>query len=420
MKSTDRTFRQISFFTGLSYGVVLPVLFVFLKGKGISNIDLAVLALTSTVTTMLLELPSGNIADRYGRKLTFLIGQIPFLLFCVGITYSTSFAGLAVSMFMSGAATASVSGTLDSIYVQQYNQATQSSSLQSKLATLTLYSMLGTLTGALFGIALGLLVEFGSSPMYAILQDRIFLFMGGVALFLAIFVSIKIKEPEKISTSQSKVRGLNHLKEVFKQSTKMFFQSKQLLVISSSSMIAAAAYMCFEKFWQIQLANLTGNTVSKSIFYYFFCGGLGISILGQYLSIKLCAYFKENLIYPVLATRGVLIVAFLLLSHTFDMTFFAICYALIYLASSCSASPVMALFHSYVIDEFRTSLLSIRSITIQLGATIGILQAGIISNYISINAAFLSSALLYVASTAVILATMNWFNSIHNMKNKNE
>ncbi|KLJ02127.1 hypothetical protein WQ56_04735 [Luteimonas sp. FCS-9] len=182
-----------------------------------------------------------------------------------------------------------------------------------------------------------------------------------------------------------------------------------MLVINATSMVAAAAYMCFEKFWQLQVDSLTGDSISKTVFYYFFCGGLVVSIFGQRFSIKLCEIFNQNLIYPLVVTRLVLIAAFILLAYSSSMAVFIVCFVLIYLASSSSASPVIALFHRYASDDLRSSMLSIRSVSVQVGATLGVLQAGYVSHYYSINLAFLSSAVLYVASTAIILFSAHLF-----------
>lgn len=404
MERLDRTFRAISFFSGLSYGMVLPVLFVFLKDKGISNVELAVLALTATITTTLLDLPSGNLADRYGRKLLFLIGQIPFLLFCVGITYAESFGALAAAMFLSGLSTALTSGTLDSLYVQKYNESKRSTSLQSRLAGLSLFSLAGTLVGAGLGIGLGVLIDTTGDDRFIILQDRLFLLVGAVALALSAFVSACVEEKSAVATfDRAKMQGLDELKVAFQASIAIFLRSRELIIVTGSGAIAAAAFMCFEKFWQIQVDQLTGEPVSRTIFYSFFCGGLMVSIVGQQLSVKLCEYFNDNLVRPVLLTRIMLVVAFAGLAFSSDMVTFGVCFVLIYLASAASASPVLALFHRYVPDDIRTSLLSIRSVSIQLGASIGILLAGLVSYYVSLDMAFVSSALLYVVS-AVVLA----------------
>ena len=296
MDSVDRTFRAISFFTGLSFGMVLPILFVFLKDKGISNGELAILALTATITTTLLDLPSGNIADKFGRKITFLVGQVPFLLFCIGITISETFTGLAASMFLSGLSTALVSGTLDSIYVQKHNQSGGVSSLQAKLAKLSFYSLYGTLVGAATGIALGMLVEHTDNSFFKVLQDNIFILVGCAAIVLSLFVARFVKEPAIEGTVISQEKGLEGFKRTFHQSIDIFFRSKELLIINTSGAIAAAAYICFEKFWQIHVDNMTGQPISRAVFYLFFCGGLAISIAGQQISIKLCEFFKNNLV----------------------------------------------------------------------------------------------------------------------------
>jgi DHA1 family quinolone resistance protein-like MFS transporter len=400
LKSLIRTFQTISFVAGVSAGLILPVLFVYLRARVDSNLDLAILALTSTVTSIALQLPSGNIADAFGRKRTFMAGQVAFVIFCICITFSTSFTALVFSMLLSGLATSLVSGTLDAIFVQRYGQSGEQAPLQTQYAKQSAFALIGTLTGVLIGIALGSMAATGNGILQSA-QDSIFLITALITVGLMVFVQVRVEEVRGEDAAATARGNLAEFRHTFSRSIAAFAGSKQLLAITSSSAIAAAGYMSFEKFWQLQVNELVHEPISRTVFYWFFCGALIVSMLGQQLSVRLCKYFEDNLVYPVIVSRFVLIVAFVCLYLSYNVMTFALAYGLVALATASSATPSMALFQKFVPAELRTSLLSIRSMLVQAGATLGIIQAGLISKYYSIDLAFLASAGLYVISTTV-------------------
>lgn len=264
---------------------------------------------------------------------------------------------------------------------------------------------MGTLAGVLIGITLGVLVDTTGSSTFLAAQDSIFLIVGGMTAALMLFVHFRVEEAQREKSKESGA-GLVELRRMFKRSVGAFTSNRQLIAMLSSSAVAAAGYISFEKFWQIQVNELSNEPISRAVFYWFFCGGLVVSMLGQQLSVKLSDYFEDNLVYPIIGARVALVLSFACLYLSFDVTTFACSYALIFLFTSSSSAPSSALFHRYAADEVRTSLLSIRSISVQAGATLGIVQAGLIAHYYSVEAAFLASACLYVTSTLIYCSSM--------------
>jgi predicted MFS family arabinose efflux permease len=208
-----------------------------------------------------------------------------------------------------------------------------------------------------------------------------------------------IKEPAH-SNSHVERQGLYTL---FCQAFAYLAQHQTLKSLMISSAVGAMAYISFEKLWQLQLLELTGEGQMKWIFGVLFAASLVVGATGQLLSNQLCKIFNNNYVNAIILVRLLHAGLFLLLYLTEQLPAFVIIFVLIYFVSALSFSPVMTLFHSEIEDSKRSTMLSFRSVFIQLGAAIGVVTAALISHFVTLQAAFLTSAGIYLLSIGLLM-----------------
>lgn len=383
---------------GLIAGFIAPIMYVVLKGKGFEIIEIGLLILTSAVTTIIFEVPCGALSDKFGRKQLFLIGQFFSLIFCYTMFASNSLTLLFAAMFCAGLSSAMISGTLDALFVSRLNKESNDTQfLQISIAKAGLFNMLGMFFGALLS---GVLLKdqvVSNNPSGFEINYGIVVCLLPVYMLL-VFSLIKGGKGKNERNMQSRQRFSSLISNSFKEVAK--HRTLKSLMLSSSA--AVIAYVSLEKFWQLKLLDIIGYNDLKWVFGVLFASTILIGAFGQALSSILCRAFNNNYVHTLVFIRVLQGSLFLLLSISDGIASFIAVFVCIHFVSALSHSPVLTLFHSEIDDSKRSTMLSFRSIFIQAGATLGIVIASLISQYISLSAAFVVSGIIYFISIALL------------------
>ncbi|MGY5831288.1 MFS transporter [Vibrio vulnificus] len=94
----------------LASNVSRGIFILYLLHVGLSDIEISVLQTTLFLGTLLLEIPSGAIADRYGRKSSLVISLIFSVIYGLGFLYFEDFIPFVVLFFLHGMTFAFKSG----------------------------------------------------------------------------------------------------------------------------------------------------------------------------------------------------------------------------------------------------------------------------------------------------------------------
>ncbi|HCC33954.1 MAG TPA: hypothetical protein DEQ28_08695 [Clostridiales bacterium] len=89
-----------------------PYLVLWMKANGLSYVQIGVTQSVFMGMTMLLDFPTGGLADKYGRRLNYAFGMLLYGLGYVAIFLSSSVAGFATGFALAGAGAAFASGSL--------------------------------------------------------------------------------------------------------------------------------------------------------------------------------------------------------------------------------------------------------------------------------------------------------------------
>ncbi len=377
-------------------GFIAPIMYVVLREKGFELIEIAFLIIVSTITTIILEVPCGVLSDKIGRKILFLLGQSCFLLFCLGMFLTDSLVIMFLAMLLAGLSTAMISGTLDALFVDTINDQNKSPEfLQQSIAKVGLYQMLGLLGGALMS---GMFVNNHISWLEVNGFEKNY---GIVVLLLPIHMLVTLFLIKEVNRSKPETAH-EGLVTMFYNAMSQLSIKPTLKILMISSAVGALAFISFEKFWQIKLMDFLDDEEMRWIFGVLFSASLLISAIGQGLSSSLCRLFKNNYVHVMVLIRILQGSLFILMYIIDELLGFICIFILIFLVSALSNSPVLTLFHYEIKNTERSTMLSFRSVFIQIGATIGILIAALISQYSSLEFAFILSGLVYFGSISMM------------------
>lgn len=393
-KAILRKYAVINFLSGISAGLVLPIMYVVLTQKGIDVSYLGVLVLCATVSTILVEVPGGVLSDKYGRKICFLIGQLFLLLSTIGIFLFSDIVFLGVAMLCAGLSVGLTSGTIEAIFIEEFNRSDDNNlNTQEAIAKMSFFNLSGlTIGAACSGVITTFPFILGEG------FEKNYFMVSLLNPFVALIVLLCIHEKKRSTPHSPTINGVLENYNLLKKSLNKNIKS---LLISSS--IAASGYICIEKFWQIKVWDFDQMESVVWVFGGTYLFTALISMFGQLISSKVCNVFGNNYVNTVIFTRVVLSLLFFLIYFVDSLTSFILVFVGISFTSALSSSPVMALFHNEVKDDSRSTMLSIRSLMIQLGATFGIGIIALVNMLSSLDVAFVVSSILYLISIIILL-----------------
>jgi MFS family permease len=99
----------------LQLNITSAIWVLYLAFKGMSLIEIGILEAIYHITGLLFELPTGAIADVYGKKFTIVAGRIVSVVSCILMITSNSFWGFALSFVLSSASMNLNSGAAEAL-----------------------------------------------------------------------------------------------------------------------------------------------------------------------------------------------------------------------------------------------------------------------------------------------------------------
>ena len=113
MTRTERTYYIITCLYRLSWSALGPTYALFLLSRGLDLLHVNLVLAVYLITTCLFEVPTGAVADVFGRKLSFILSCVVRAL-AFGLYYfSDTFAEFLVAEFIDAVGTTLSTGAFD-------------------------------------------------------------------------------------------------------------------------------------------------------------------------------------------------------------------------------------------------------------------------------------------------------------------
>jgi MFS family permease len=373
-------------------GISFPVLVLILLEKGIDLFGAGTVLACYSATTILLELPTGGLADTIGRKRTYLLSCLFSIIAGAALLFSYDLATAALAMVIYGVARALSSGSMDAWFVDEYTRLHGDAGLQKALAKagafLPLALAAGSLLGGMLPMVLGS-VHVGDSGEYSCnLIIMITLMVAQVAITSAIV-------RESAPPSGGRAFSLRKLKEVISISAHLGSRNR----ITSALLVSVAAMgfgiMSIELLWQPRVEEISGN-VDTVVFGVLAACYFAASSLGSLAATRLPDGNQAWSMAGIRLATGIVFIVFALQARLFG---FALFYVVLYFVASVGESPHAALYNSQAPSEARATLLSLQSLVLQVGALAGSLVLGLVAETFSIQTAWFIGAAAVMASS---------------------
>lgn len=371
------------------------------RGLGLGFVGLA-FAIRSIIV-VLLEIPTGGLADAIGRKPIALLSQAFTLASITALLFVTNVAVAIIYAVLQGIGAALHSGALEAWYIDSLKRVNPDADLQKNLARVEVVSSLALIGSGLGGV-LPTLTSAWSLP-WPLAGFGISLFVGVILRFVVLTLTwIMVDEPREEKTST--LAGFQAVPEIIRDATSLVRGLPIVSYLLAAMFINGVAMISLETFWQPIVGSTTGASAENSVIFGVFGMLTGLAYLAGSLVImrisgKPFRGGQAGLAGLMQSLKGGAILILALRVTGLEM---GLGLGLAYFAIAGNNIPHQALLHEAIPDDRRSVMLSINSLTLFLGVAVGSALLGYIASIAGPRTALGLGAALTLVSSLIYLA----------------
>nr|WP_300090179.1 MFS transporter [Sedimentibacter sp.] len=373
-------------------GLLIPVLSLLLIDKGASLSNLSIILGLYAFTVVVLELPTGIMADVFGRKKTFCLSLVISTIGFIIILFGNGFGFMCLGIVFYGISKALASGSFDALFIDYYIENNGKNHLHNITSRLSVLEALGLSAGAVSG---GFFPEITAQHFPALgMYDLNLIVRIALSVLVSAIAMIFIDE-----TKRPENKERISIKQHVKNSSSLVMKNTTVVCIFISVFATGFFLSSLETYWQPHFISLLPSDDLMGLLGVMAFLYLAAATLGSIVSNKFIKKYKLNS-KKLYLTMRLLISVFLVLTalqtHVYPFIGF---YSVIYLMFGMANVPEGAILNGEVPSEIRASVLSVYSFILQIGGLTGSLLYSIIIKYVSIP-------IIWVLAASIIFVTV--------------
>ncbi len=407
MNSADyiqRVYYLIISLFWLAVALPLALIVLLVQSRGLDLFQVGLVMGAYALTIVLLELPTGGLADAIGRKWVTVIAYGFMTLSGILVLIAFSFPMILAAFVLNGIGRALSSGALEAWFVDALQAADPDLELQPALAKAGTFTLLALGLGTLAGSAMPYL--FTGLPA----EGRAVFTPLSMPLVLAIFVKIiligltilLVKEESAAAGAGDWRRGFQQVPAIVRTGFTLTRRNPTILLLLGTTLAGGLAVSSLESFWQPFFADLLGGSQSNSFFFGVVMGGnFLVGMAGNLLATPLSRLLNKRYGLVCAIFQGAWGMAIVLLAWQSIPLAAVSLFWLAYLNMGVINSPHSALLNREIPAEHRSSMLSIASLAGYVGSMIAGAGLGFVAEHSSISAAWIIGGAVLVLSLSL-------------------
>ena len=380
------------YFIKISHWLMLtmPIILIFYNANHLSVRHLFIIQAVYSLTILGFEIPSGMLADIWGRKRTLVIGALFGFLGYSIYSFSSGFFGFLLAEIILGIGQSCISGTDTAML---YDTMLAMNKQEKYLKIEGQMTSVGNFAEALAGIAGGLL---------AVISPRFPFMCQAVIALIAIPAALMLVEP-KLHSSFKKP----DVKDIISTFRNTLFGRKELLQNIMLSSVIGASTLTMAWFVQPFFKNISIPVAVYGILWTCLNATVGFSAL---LAYKIERKLGETKVVTLI----VIVTTLTYITLYFSQSFWMLGVILVFYIIRGIATPILKDYINKLISsETRASVLSLRNLIIRgIFSTLAPI-IGYLADKVSLQIAFLMAGLTFFIFSLPFLI-MYWLPSKEN------
>ncbi|MBL7005637.1 MAG: MFS transporter [Spirochaetia bacterium] len=393
-------------FHWFAMGIIIPIMTLFLLEKGLTLLQIGAAFAVYSTAAVLLELPTGGLADSIGRKKVYLLSLFLQLLGGAAIVFLNSYTGILFCMALQGTSRSLSSGTMDAYFIDEFYKIDPEINLQKELARIGIFVPLalgiGSLLGGFLPMTLGRVTE--NSFLHSLYSAN-YICYAAVLMIQFITTSFLIIEDKKTDEHDNNTiaAGIRKVPEVLRTSINYGIKHPVILLLLLAGFAWGFSISGLEQLWQPQVKSIVRDSMGSWIFGVLTFGYFIAASLGNVLATPLCKLFKAN--YPIVLflSRLIMGILYCILAFQNGIVLFSFFYITLFMFNGIQGSPESSIFNKEVSSDKRSTLISFSSLFMQAGGIFGSVLLGFIAQTFSIRTAWIAASIVITASALLYL-----------------
>lgn len=367
-------------------GFMAPLLVLVILDRGLSIAQAGMLFAIYGITTALLELPTGGLADVFGRRTVLGASAILQLAVYIALLFAPSFVWFAVGFAVAGTSRALDSGPLEAWFVDRTRVIEPNASLRRGLSQAGAVGAIALAVGAISG---GLIPALTDGQIAAAIVVAL-----GFGVVYLVAIVVLMSEPHRVGKG-SVGSALRQVPMVVAEGVKLGAGNRSLRLLLGASIGVGFALAGLELLWQPRFIDLLGGDVSSTgPFGFILAGAFVLAAAGAALAPWLTRLLGGDPRRAAFAGQFLMALLILGLALAGDFAAAAVAFIASYFALGLHNPVADELLHENVASEVRTTVLSVRSMTQQIAGMIAALSLGMIANVRGIPFAWIVVAIV--------------------------
>lgn len=353
----------------------------YVSQAGLNPLQLVLIGTILELSILLFEMPTGLVADFFGRKKSLVIGT-----FIIGVAHllEGSFPEFWAIAF--GAALWGIGWT----FISGAEQAWISDELENKKLDQVFikgaqYSSLGRFTGIIVSVLFAAFFSIQATILIA----------GGLLVLLAIIALIIMPETKFVTIAREGTTGLSQMFVAIKGGVSQIKGNGVLVGIAGITLLWGLASEGFDRLWGAHF--IEGFSLAEEESIYWFGAFYAIAFLLNATILKVVeVYVKARYTTILFIMNGLLTLAMLIFAYTSNFLLAVLLYWAIASLRNVNYPLMNAMTNERLQSQGRATALSMFGQLDALGQVAGGPLVGLIALYTSINGGIASSALMLI------------------------
>lgn len=407
-KIIRRRYAVVNFLIWFATALPLAVSVLLVQSRGLSLTQIGFVLGAYSLIIVLLELPTGGLADAAGRKRVALVAHGLAVVSSLLLLFAFSFPAYLAAMGLYGVSRALASGALDAWYVDALLAADPNVDLQPALAEAETVTMLALAAGTLAGGALPRLFAGLPPDGAAVLTPLAMPIAAALAVRLLVLPAIwlLIKETRLQDVAVRWQDGFRQVPGLVREAAGLSRSNPRLMLLMAASVVTGFALMSLESFWQPFFAALPAvaerGPAATTWLGVIMAGNFAAGIAGNLLSPRLGRLLaagdrKRHALLAGLSrlAQGIFMLSLAVSSALVPAAGF---FWLVYLTSGVGLSPHATLVNEEIPAARRSAMLSVQSLAFFAGGFLGGAVLGRVADELSVATAWAIAGALVAAS----------------------
>jgi Major Facilitator Superfamily len=402
-----KRFVVISALTWLPAGLGMPAFVLLMLERGLDLVTIGTVFAAYGVVTVLMELPTGGLADVIGRRGVLLASAALTTLSFSAMAFATTAAQFLALSVAKGLARALSSGPAEAWYVDTVHAIDSGGDLRAGLSRGSAAGSAALAIGTLAGGGLPLLVPSGW-PVPPLAAPMVCAAFAGATLFAV--VALWMTEPHRPAARPRLVAVLLAVPATIVTGAQLAVRSSSLVRLLAGSIALGVALNAIELLTPSRLAVLTGSAETGSAGYAAVAaGGFLASALGAAVAVPVARLFRgvtwRATVAAVVLTAASLagLAATAQLSGVTGLVATAVGYVTLFLGLGIAHPLRSELLHQRIGASERATLLSIDSLLLQLGGVASALGLSVLARSFGLGVAWSVAAVALLAAAAAMV-----------------